>query len=77
MSTSCRHCGIVSRNACSQYTGSDLAEELRACPNLYSNQRYHELVNAGVATEVDRENDQLRARNEELEAEVARLKAQR
>lgn len=40
MSEFCRHCGVLSRDACSAYySGLALIRELRRCPNLDEGQR--------------------------------------
>jgi hypothetical protein len=46
MSEYCRHCGVVSRNACSEYSGQALVEELASCGNL---DRHSQLRNAASA----------------------------
>jgi hypothetical protein len=46
MSENCSHCWITSRNACSNYTGQALVEELASCGNL---DRHSQLRNAASA----------------------------
>lgn len=46
MSTYCKYCGVVSRNACSDYKQKYLAEELSKCPNLYPDERLRAAASA-------------------------------
>lgn len=69
MSDLCRHCGVVSRNACSTYKRKYLADELRRCPNLWGDV-FGALVLAGVATDRDYEMERLREENESLRSRL-------
>lgn len=63
MSEYCRHCGVVSRNACSTYKREYLAAELSKCPNLYPAQRLAAAASAedfsGPYTEMLRQSEEL------------------
>jgi len=65
MSESCKHCGVVSRNPCSQYTGSNRFD---GCYNLSEEQQLLALSAEGderatKMLELMRENAELRERN--------------
>lgn len=72
MSEMCSHCSVVSRNACSEYSGRALEAELRNCPNLSPRRRLQE-----AGTDQDLELLRLQDENEELRAQLSATKPRR
>lgn len=67
MSEYCKHCGVVSRNPCSQYTGSNRFD---GCYNLSRERQLQELSvdgdeMASKMLELLRENEELRRKLED------------
>jgi hypothetical protein len=67
VSTYCTHCGVVSRNACSDYKKEYLADELRRCPNLPDSQRANTLFGAGFPDAAQAIEDREAAENQTTE----------